>query len=324
MYYLDVLLPFHVNDSFLTAAIESCMKALPKNSRLLMINTLSEEKILQDHSERFIELNYPNANYMSALMLGMANSNSEYIALMNSDDLIDVDRFFKQIEALSSSGREICAANLSKFAIKKKSKKIKIPALLGKPPSHFHEASLLLGPYRADASWCFTSEWARKNRLFSSDGDISDWCVAMRVMNSTNTIVLDEDLYFYRIHSGQLSQNRDIHKSEKYISSWEALNNKFGFRKLSAAEIQVLTSNYGRIKTKEIESVFLWLKELQNYLVNNLPQSENQQVKNLISRRRLFICYKYRVLSLQLHDVRILGTVFLEYCKFRKFLRGEI
>ena len=323
-FYLDVLLPYHRKDNLLDDAIQSCLFALPENSRILLIDTKGIGPTNFSGYENVKEITSQGADYLNALKIGLLNSDSEYIALMNSDDLIDPRRFSNQIKALSGSSYDICVTNVSKFVTRRFGKKLLVPPLFGQPPRTFHESILLLGSFRADASWLFKSDWARKNNLFNASSDLSDWTTAMRVLTSTNTIVLDEELYNYRIHSGQLSQNRDFHKNKNFVSAWETLNNKLDFRELTANQIEILTSNYGQIKTKELESIFLWLNELQDYLASNLPQSENQRVKHLISRRRLFICYKYRVLKLQLQDVRILGTVFLEYCKFRKFLRGDI
>jgi glycosyltransferase involved in cell wall biosynthesis len=321
-YLLDVLLPFHVYDDLLQEAIESCKKSLPANSRIIAINTLVDQKILNMHSDQILELVCPKADYVTALRFGLSKTQSKYVALMNSDDLIHESRFINQIQALENSNFKMCVTNLSKFSITKQQKWIEIPALLGDPPSNFHEALLLLGSFRADASWCFNQEWAHEVNLFGQESDVSDWCTAMRTINGGNTIILSEDQYFYRMHSGQITRSERIPNSDFFYSNWKTLNQRLNFRSLTFSEIDAITSK-GK-QDLDLDHVWKWLRETEAFLISVLPDSDKKKISNIFSRRRLLICIHQRTLRLRIKDLLILPKVLFQYIRFKKYLRVSL
>jgi glycosyltransferase involved in cell wall biosynthesis len=323
-YRLEVLLPFHIYDSYLTEALDSCIRALPPNSRIIAINTINDQKLLNGHSDYVYEVNHPNAGYISALDYGFRNSHSEYVALMNSDDLIDKDRFLMQIASLELSDKNLCVSDLSKFSIIRKKGRLLVPPLLGKATSNFHEAILLLGSYRADATWCFKSEWARENNIFLEENDISDWCIAMRTMKTTDTVVLNKDLYFYRMHSNQISRNQYEDVPEGFFLSWHELNNRLNFRKLSNCEIELLTSLKKSKKLSDLKNLQSWLEEFENFLLFSLPDSNKSEIRNLLARRRLLISLKNRSVRMLLCEWRVAPKVLFQYIIFRKYLRSTL
>lgn len=321
-YLLDVLLPFHVHDDLLREAIENCKKSLPANSRIIAINTLCDQKILNMHSDRILEVMCPRADYVTALRFGLSITQSKYVALMNSDDLIDNSRFSNQIQALENSNFKLCVTNLSKFSITKQQKWIEIPALLGDPPNNFHEVLLLLGSFRADASWCFNQKWAHEVNLFGQESDVSDWCTAMRTMNQGNTLVLNEDLYFYRMHSRQITRGERIPNSESFYFNWKSLNRKFNFRYLTPSEIDAITT--AQKQDRNLDNVWKWLKEIEAFLISVLPDSDKKKISNIFSRRRLFICLNQRTLHLRIKDMLIVPKVLFQYIRFKKYLRVSL
>ena len=321
-YELDVVLPFHVLDQYLIEAIESCISALPDQSRLILINTRSDQKEIEVRYDSVLELNLKNADYMSALGFGIGKSDAKYIALMNSDDIVDQTRFTRQLQELKNSKKDLCVTSIEKFAISRAGATVFIPSLLGKAPQRFNEALLLLGSYRADASWCFKSSWAQQNFLFSSDQDISDWCTAMRVMRSTNTVVIDENLYLYRMHPRQITRLSRVHASPHFLASWEALNQKLGFAPLNRFEIEMLLSIEKSNKRINLDNTFAWLTEVEDYLKEKLESSNHKMIENLISRRRLLISIKNRTIRIQ--DLSRIPVVLFEYIRFRKYLRGSL
>lgn len=317
-------MPFHVVNDNLFAAIESCKRALPDNSRLLLINTIGKKKMLAEDSEFLVEINVPKANYVQALRHGIGATESQYIALMNSDDLVDVNRFTRQIDELVTSGRELCVTNLLKFAYQAKTKQITIPPLLGNPPRHFHEALLLLGSFRADASWCFKFEWAEENNLFSSDRDVTDWCAGMRVMKSTNTVVIPESLYFYRMHPGQATRSGNQINTDLFYSNWLDLNQSMNLKKLSIFEIDMLTS-VGRANNKDnLNNVWIWLNQVEELLKQELPSSDHKSIEDVLSRRRILLCLNYHQIHISFQDLKFYPKVLFEYLRYKSFLREKI
>ena len=323
-YLLEVLLPFHIFDDYLLEAIESCEKALPPNSRIIAINTLNDQKMLNGHSGLILEVTCPKANYVTALKFGLSKTQSKYVALMNSDDLIDEHRFIKQIEALEQSNFNLCVTNLSKFSITKIHKSIEVPSLLGEVPNNFHEALLLLGSFRADASWCFNQKWAREVDLFGQKSDVSDWCTAMRTVKSTNTVVLNEKYYFYRMHARQITRDQKVSNSPYFYANWTELNDRLNFRALNHSEIDIVTSHNRTSKIENLENVWCWLSEIEVYLESIFIDSDKEKISNILFRRKLLIGIRNRSLQLKIKELRLLPNLFFQYFRFKKYLRGVL
>ena len=323
-FLLDIILPFHVHDELLAKAMESCLDALPENSRIILVNTIGTTGADYIGDPSVMEIFLEGADYLSALNFGLMCSDAEYVALMNSDDLVDPTRFEKQIEVLKISKADICATNILKFSQESNGSRQNIPPLLGVPPRSFHEGILLLGSFRADASWLFKRDWAIKNHLFSAISDVSDWATAMRVMSKYNSVVISENLYFYRMHARQSSHDKNLHKKKEFYEVWKRLNFQLNLRALSKLEIQVLTSNYDVPRVKEIKNLMKWLIDAENLLKQELPKSEKRSLENLFSRRRVLICYKNRSIHLRLRDIRVLPKILIEVVKYRKYLRGSL
>jgi hypothetical protein len=323
-FLLDVLLPFHVDDDLLMEAVESCLEALPKNSKLILINTEGSNKTHYGKIPNVTEISMKGADYLSALKFGLMGSEAEYVALMNSDDLVEETRFARQLEVLSKSNADICVTNISKFAKQSDGSRLSIPPLLGVPPRYFHEGILLLGSFRADASWLFKRDWAIRNNLFFEACDVSDWSTAMRVMKKTNTVVISENLYFYRMHSRQSSHDKKLHQKDDFYETWQKLNTQLNLRSLSRQEIQILTSNYDTPKVKSLKNLMKWLYEAEDQLRQEFPRSESLFLENLFSRRRLLICFKNHSFRIRLKDLKFLPKILFEYFTYRRYLRGSL
>jgi hypothetical protein len=327
-YSLDVLLPFHRVDDYLFDAIESSKVALPPDSRIILINTSVEDFLigncLSQWDEKVKLVHLPGGNYIQALSFGLKSSEAKYVALMNSDDLVEPSRFLKQIQSLELNESKICVTRLQKFVMSAYGKTTNIPSVLGSAPNFFHEAILLLGSYFADASWCFDAEWAKENNLFSESNDISDWCTAMRVLKRSSTSVLNERLYLYRMHSGQYTRSQTSHSNINFYSSWNQLNCTFGFRALSRNEIDIVTANPHARKVDDLENVLSWLDELENFLILTFSNSSDRSIKKLFSKRRILVCFRNRSLLVRIRDVRVIPEVIFEYLRYRKHLRFKL
>ena len=97
MMKLSVILPFHSNNKLLEEAIYSCIKALPNNSELILLNTSQQKLILRGAATNTYVIDVPRFKYIEALSVGISQAKGEFIALMNSDDLVVESRFFQQM-----------------------------------------------------------------------------------------------------------------------------------------------------------------------------------------------------------------------------------
>ena len=323
-YLLEILLPFHKVNEHLLEAIESCLEALPSNSRIIAINTSNDRSCLVLDSKSVLHLNLASATYIEALRYGLKFSSAEYVGLMNSDDIVDSSRFRNQIMVLEQTRNSLCVSDLQKFTVTKKGKTKYIPAMLGKPPRDFHEALLLLGSYRADATWCFRRSWAVEEKLFEFPSDSSDWSTALRVMRKRNTVIINQPLYFYRMHSDQFTRLSKDKAPITFYNQWNFINQQYGFTELSKEEIQTVALPWENVNGQDIRKILFWLGEIENFLITKLPKSDKKRINNIISRRRIMISISHRIVGIKFRDFHILPKLLFEFSKSKQLIRFNL
>lgn len=289
---VTVILPFHIKNQYLNEAIESCLSTKNCPIRLLLIDTRRQDIAAQDPIQKYKSsetILAPQKTYLEAIEIGVNKSETNFIAIMNSDDLVAPDRFSKQMTRLIQTNSDLCITNIRKF-----SKKLEkpIPPLLGK----FHHDEflielLLFGSYGADATWLFTKNWAIRNEVFSHPADISDWLVALRVFPKTRICKVNEELYFYRMHKDQVTRKKN-EQEHILVESLLEFNKSLGLPSLNYFSASALAGlarptakNYFlQIELSDLEKWF-------NALLNRNPRSieENIMFQKIFRRRLLLV-----------------------------------
>ena len=278
---LSVILPFHSNNKLLEEAIYSCIKALPNNSELILLNTSQQKLILRGAATNTYVIDVPRFKYIEALSVGISQAKGEFIALMNSDDLVVESRFDQQLSKIASDKADLIICGIQKF----KGNGRKVYPLLGEIGGvNFRSEYLLLGSYGADATWLFNAKWAKQVDLFSSDGDSSDWTTALRVFPESKVSYIPERLYLYRMHDGQITRkNPETHTTLE--TNWMRLNSKLKLPELCSADIRQMTHPEPfSTKAIQITNIEFWFKE---YLA--LLGSSATEVQELIDRRLILL-----------------------------------
>jgi hypothetical protein len=276
---LTVLLPFHVENFFLHQAIRSTLLAMGEDDELILINT-SNSKFSNPHRQNNVSVvEAAGSHYISALSLGISLAVGKYIALMNSDDLVAVRRFEKQINQLNSDRSDLAFSGVQKFT--GRSRKI-FPILGDVSGNQYWPGLLLLGSYGANASWLFRRTWAKDIELFSSKLDTSDWTTALRVLPDTRISYLPEKLYFYRMHKNQVTRTNP-EKHATLGETWSDFNERLKLPILSKNEIRILTlPKLRKVEKVQLKNIVNWSDEFRNLIPSN---SGNDS----LLRRRLVI-----------------------------------
>jgi glycosyltransferase involved in cell wall biosynthesis len=207
---VDVILPFHRDDEFLRVAVDSILASQNVIVRLLLIDDRKIPIAISD-LDCYIKVHTEGAGYAEAINSALPHLQSEYVALMNSDDWSSPDRLHKQILSLEKFDAELSICSLKKFE-----KNHVLPALLGEIETEILDSNiLLLGAYGANATWLATSKvWKESVRFEKSN--VSDWLTAMKMFNRFRTAYLNENLYWYRKHPNQITssdfQKRNAHR----------------------------------------------------------------------------------------------------------------
>jgi len=199
---IDVILPFHRDDSHLRNAVNSVIESSNVNLRLILI----DDRLNQDSrvsldigtgtSVRFAHTQ-GGQGYGAALKVGSEFIDSEFVALMNSDDLVHQDRF--RIQQDSIAGFDLNFTSLVRQNSRGRySKSITGDLNFGEFDSSF----LFLGAYGANASWFMTREWWSENAFFDDKAAL-DWRIALSSFRASKVKYLHKPLYFYKRHKLQ-------------------------------------------------------------------------------------------------------------------------
>jgi glycosyltransferase involved in cell wall biosynthesis len=209
---LTVLLPVAKLDFFREALSSVITAGKNLEYEILIIDVtrdgLARELALAKNNIRLISL--PGGSYEKAIHAGLQNSKGRYIALMNDDDLSALNRFETQLNLLEGSSADIAVGNLQKIG------KYSITFNLYPDLKGFSPEMLLLGAYGANAAAMFKKEWLIKH-FEISEYPVWDWQFALEKYKYGKIIGTNETLYYYRQHSGQITNSaghlRDILES---------------------------------------------------------------------------------------------------------------
>ena len=287
---LDVLMPFHREDTYLDEAIASLGSATGVKFRVIFIDDRVGRK--KNVLKKFNEIkNYEllktqgGEGYGEALRLGTAAIQSEVVALFNSDDLMHPERFKQQILCLEKS--ELCITRMMRID----SRGRKSRSLLGDIRSNSYNSKfLLLGSYGANASWCMRKDWWIKNSFFDSQ-ECLDWRIALKSFDKTSISYISEPMYFYRKHRNQVTANRHIDRSrfDKVYNSWLEFALRCGLPESTREIFEVMALPWAGSYKSKYEQQCEWTRKLLLLPLEDRKIQDN--LISLISRRMLIASY---------------------------------
>jgi glycosyltransferase involved in cell wall biosynthesis len=218
---LSVILPVYNNFPYLPDAVESILHQTYSNFRFIIVNDGSTdgsaEYLCSLNDPRILLINQPNTGQGAARKTALSRCQSEYVALMDADDISMPDRFFCQLNYLDAHPEVVLVGGQIEFLIGSVAQR-SLPA----PIDHVEiEARLLQG--RAglcNPSLMFRTEPALACVNYPSGllGEDIDFALCMcergRVAN------LDRILLRYRIHASQtsLGKTREMIRSNRYAA----------------------------------------------------------------------------------------------------------
>jgi glycosyltransferase involved in cell wall biosynthesis len=285
---LDIILPFHQVNRHLMDAILSLLESSHSEFNLFMIDDRIDTSKDDSHLDQIIDsrvkfLRNSNHGYGNAINLGIANTNSDFVALMNSDDVTHPNRFAAQIEIAVREKADVVSTKMLKFRAGRK-----IPQRAGLFHSlQFNNMQLFFGSYSANASCLFRRSWLTSVSPFLNC-DMSDYVFALRNYANTKVVHIDKEYYFYRQHPEQQTRIERKVPYELY-SLWNENSLKLGLPTLSDSLINLLA--IPSLNTKVSTDVSLELKEwlvgFKQLLVRDLEPERIIEYERIIFRRLL-------------------------------------
>jgi glycosyltransferase involved in cell wall biosynthesis len=227
---LSVLTCVYNAEKYLINALESTLLQSYSNIELIIISEPSEDKtidIIESFKEKYSNIklvkNKERIGFINSLNIGLGHCSGKYIVRMDLDDLIHPMRFEKQLEFLENNPSiSVVSAWMIKFDDLFQTSKIKFRQNF----EDHKNTSLFFSPL-AHAAAMFKSDVLktlnyREGYIYTEDYDL--WT---RILISYQTACLPEYLYYYRTHSNQVTNIRNIEPTKqslrKIISNFHEL-----------------------------------------------------------------------------------------------------
>lgn len=282
---IDVLLPFHEENSEFYAAIDSVNRSEKVKIRLILIDDRKNPMPLINRPANSTVVNSFGIGYAGALNTAREYIHSPFTAIMNSDDLVHPKRLIVQIQKLIDQNSQLCACGIQKF----KNKRF-LASRFGKLnlTGNLDRRVLLLGAYGVDATWCGQSDWWVKNLNFL-DRQMSDWATGIATSKKIDIFFYSEPLYFYRQHSNQTTANSTFSAGglEGIMDDWLSLAAESHMPDLSKREMAWVAAPRGRMPLDKIS-----IKRIVRWL-NEFDSATDGVYSDLISRRYLLLLSTY-------------------------------
>lgn len=196
--------------------------------RLIVIITKSGLELESDIFKsvpflKIIRVNSYGANYETALRAGSVHLKSEFVALMNDDDICAINRFKTQISALRKSKADISIGRMQKFGSHSYR-----PNFNSDFFKRYHHLFLLIGPFGANATWMMKRDWWLSRINSSTIKGEWDWGFALKYFPEAKYHYTKSTIYFYRQHIDQISRKTDYRTNliqnmrELLLENWVA------------------------------------------------------------------------------------------------------
>jgi glycosyltransferase involved in cell wall biosynthesis len=218
---VDIIMPFHQQTHMLKEAISSAQESTMGSVRIIAIN---DSGLAVDKSElglREVDLleNSNTKGYQGALATGMQLSTAEFITFLDSDDILDKEKIFRQVIALETDQANLATGEILRFdrSIHRTFQSPLSSDLISRM-SQIEKS--IFGAYGADSTLMFRASQLKETWGIHSSfpSRLSDFGWLLSVLPSTKIIHCKSAIYYYRTHQGQMSRVGDLR------SEWLALH----------------------------------------------------------------------------------------------------
>jgi glycosyltransferase involved in cell wall biosynthesis len=274
---VDVIIPFHRVDEFLNQAIDSAQSSKGVRVQVIAINDSGQsvDKARLGLRETDTLIKSKSKGYLGALSTGFEACQSEYIAFLDSDDLQDSDRLFRQISSMEKENSDISSCSIQKFNGTSKSNFIK--PMLGSLPTFTDERfKLSLGAYGADSTLVIRSTLVKENTKSHKDFpyQLADYgWMLLLLIQGAKYVHVDKVNYYYRLHKNQISRSAGLHAEWKivypvWLSFLERLELKTEGLTEELALLIAFPSSMSRIKKSEVHVLRILRNNLRPCMAN--------------------------------------------------------
>lgn len=293
---LSVIMPVYNAEKFIVAAIDCILNQTMKDFELVIVddcgNDLSMQIVEKIEDERIkIIRNECNRGISYSRNVGLRAANGEYIALMDDDDIVPLQRFEMEVDFLNKH-EEIDIVGGGGMWIDEAGKIISRHEQIICNPKRI-KAELLFHDIMQNGSTMMRTNFVRSHQLVYKDGymgmeDYRFWIECAALGNIAN---LDEILLYWRRTSGsetsRVEREQQLQRRIKYAELQKDALKLNGFE-LTAEEINIFTKCFAENKREfisidDLQKVMLVLKKM-------IAQAEEKNMENKEELR--FVCHR--------------------------------
>ncbi|MBQ4058651.1 MAG: glycosyltransferase [Lachnospiraceae bacterium] len=266
---LSVVIPLYNHEKFIAEAIESVLNQTYISLELIIIDDGSKDKSVQIakkylNDERVQLIEQENAGAHMAINRGLEMAKGDYLAILNSDDVYEDNRFEKMITYMEAH-KEVGFLCSYITVIDDKGKELGVkegwrnmepwqiphPELSFKATDDFKKNLLMTNFTSTTSNFLFTRELYQKIGGMRNLRFAHDWDFALRAAEVTQCKIIEEPLMKYRIHSSNtISSNRKWMMFE-IVWMWASNLRRFYGKELFSGE------NLGEEMVQVVESLNL-------------------------------------------------------------------
>ena len=280
----SVVMPAYNAEQFVGEAIKSVLVQSMPSWELLVVDDCSTDRTLEVcrsyRDSRIRVFSSPqNLNAAGARNLALEHARGEFIALLDSDDVMAPNRLERQWEFFQQNPQVgVCGSYVKTFETLQNSANrgtIEYPCGNGaiKATMFFYD------PFVTSSVAMRASLLGRLFKPFfpQEHGVAEDYELWVRIIDQTEFANLPEFLNRYRVHDSQLTQTENINMREQICQVWGRLFKKIGIgdseSRLSLHEALIYEKDYSIEKLSKIK---LWLELLwrAGLGADFLPKSE--------------------------------------------------
>lgn len=288
---VTVFIPAYNAEMYISECLNSIVNQTYKNLEILIIDDGSTDdtvKIIETFNDRRIKLikNNYNRGLPYTRNLGLKESSGDYIAIMDADDISNVNRIEKQVRAMDTNENiDVLISQARVFGGKFKR--------LWKPPvdSELIKISLLFGNRICNSTAIIRKSSLTKFNIKYNEEcfvaqDYEMWCQISKVGNIDTT---NEPLVDYRFgHENITKKSKD--NKDRYIKRRNVLdkihNNLLDFYKFNLTDEEKITYNtffddnpINKINKENIIGIKLILNKILHNNINNLVFNQDKLVE---------------------------------------------
>tara|TARA_Y100000590_G_scaffold86212_1_gene96569 strand:+ start:48180 stop:48950 length:771 start_codon:yes stop_codon:yes gene_type:complete len=207
---IDIILPNYNSELYISETISSVINQTFKNWKLIIVdgNSNSETKNILKNYNKYQNINIiwlkKNKKAGFCRNLAMRNSKSEYIAFIDSDDIWEEEKLYKQLNFMLKNNYNFTYTNYLPFKSDQKKKNFKVI----KPLKHFTFKKFIKNTSIATSTMMIKKSCIG-NTKFTNTKICEDYFFKCQILKKTNYAnCLPETLTKYRVRKDSLQGNK--------------------------------------------------------------------------------------------------------------------